>query len=192
VLESIVTGERINSDNQTWRRRLAFFDAVEDDSMCGIQRCQREIRQSLGVFRPRCIDDLKVAPAPPEFEASQRAVIAQASLLGDRAGDEKRNPLEPLPVKATFHYRCGDPACKGHAQSFIDWEVGALYRRLRDEDRRDRAACLQAVRERFLGVCDERHEVRFITGSMLSKPTSFLILGLVYPKRGRPVQHTLF
>jgi hypothetical protein len=82
--------------------------------------------------------------------------------------------------------------CRGHAQSFIDWEVGALYRRLRDEGGRDRAGCLEAVRERFLGACDDRHDVRFITGSMLSKPTSFLILGLVYPKRARPAQETLF
>jgi hypothetical protein len=27
-------------------------------------------------------------------------------------------------------------------------------------------------------------DARFITGSMLSKPKSFLILGLVHPKRG--------
>lgn len=190
VLDSIVTGEHIDSDKQTWRRRLVYFDAVADESMCGIQRRQTEHRQSLGVFRPLRVDDLTVAPAPPEFAASQRAVIQQQSLLGDRTGDEQRNPLEPLPVKAKFRYRCRDSACKGHDQSFIDWEIGALYRRLRDEEGRDQAECLHLVRERFLGFCDAKHDVRFITGSMLSKPSSFLILGLVYPKRPPQIQDT--
>jgi hypothetical protein len=189
VLDTIEVGEHIDTDNGTWRRRLPYFDAVEDDSMCGIQARQASARQSLGVFRPREVDDLSVSLAPPEFEASQRAVIQQGSLLGDRAGDV-RNPLEPLPVKAKFHYRCPDAKCNGHEQSLIDWELGQLFRRLR-HDGRDETSCLDAVRDRFLGFCDDaNHDVRFITGSMLSKPKSFLILGLVYPKRKPPAQES--
>jgi hypothetical protein len=90
-------------------------------------------------------------------------------------------------VKAKFVYRCGDPACKGHEQSFIDWELGALYRRLRDAGRSE-ADSVDAVRTKLLRYCDGEHDARFITGSMLSKPRSFLILGLVYPKRRVPVQ----
>ena len=52
----------------------------------------------------------------------------------------------------------------------------------------DGPSCLAAVRERFLGFCDDTHDVRFITGSMLSKPKSFLILGLVFPMKKEPVQ----
>jgi hypothetical protein len=181
VLDSIEVGELIKSDNG-WKRRLPFFDAVEDDSMCGIQARQKSDRQSLGVFRPADVSDLKVSLAPPEFAQSQRAVIEQGSLLGGRTGDA-RNPLEPLPVKAKFHYKCASPNCKGHEQSLIDWELGQLFRRLRDQDGMSEADCLAAVRERFLSFCDAEHDVRFITGSMLSKPKSFLILGLVYPKR---------
>jgi hypothetical protein len=145
-LDSIEVLEQIGSDNGTWGRRLPFFDAVEDGSMCGIQRRQHETRQSLGVFRPRDVVDLKVAPAQADFEASQRAILQQASLLGDRAGD-------------------------------------ASFRRLRDLDGKDQASCLAAVHDQFLGFCDSRHDVRFITGSMLRHPGSFLILGLVYPKK---------
>jgi hypothetical protein len=132
VLDSIEVGEHLGTDGGTWKRRLAYFDAVEDDSMCGIQARQLSARQSLGVFRPRRVDDLKVSLVPPGFEANQRAVIDQGSLLGDRAGDV-RNPLEPLPVKAKFQYTCGDDRCKGHEQSLIDWELGQLFRHLRRE-----------------------------------------------------------
>jgi hypothetical protein len=74
VLESILPIEHLSTDNGTWKRRLPFFDAVEDESMCSIQARQKTDRQSLGVFRPREVRDLRVWPAPAEFEASQLAM----------------------------------------------------------------------------------------------------------------------
>ncbi len=182
ILDSISVGEHVGTDGGTWRHRLTFFDALEDDSMCGIQRRQKSNRQSLGVFRPAEVIDLVVTPAPPEFAESQRAVLEQSSLLGDRAGDHRRPTLEPLPVKAKLRYRCADPWCPTHNQSLIDWEVGALYRGLRKKGD-DEETCRRKVREKFLGYCSPQYDVRLITGSMLSKPTSFLMLGLVHPKR---------
>jgi hypothetical protein len=183
ILDSITVCEHVDSDRGTWRRRLPYFDAIADESMCAIQRCQRTDRQSLGVFRPADVADLIVAPAPPEFAESQRAVIDQGSLLGDRAGDRRRAKLEPMPVKAKFRYRCADASCPGHNQSLIDWELGQLFRSLRQKGD-DEETCRRKVREKFLGYCSEEYDVRFITGSMLSKPKSFLIHGLVHPKRG--------
>ena len=72
VLGSIEVGEHIGTDGGTWQRRMSFFDAIQDESMCEIQRRQKKDRKSLGVFRPKSIHDLVVSPAPPEFEASQR------------------------------------------------------------------------------------------------------------------------
>jgi hypothetical protein len=48
VLDSITIGDLIDTDNGTWRRRLPFFDAVEDESMCEIQRRQKTERKSPG------------------------------------------------------------------------------------------------------------------------------------------------
>jgi hypothetical protein len=190
VLDSIERGDFIGTDNSTWRQRLPYFDAVEDESMCEIQRTQKTERKSLGVFRPQEVDDLKVTEAEEGFAASQRALLDQASLFGDRAGDDARNALEPLPVKARFHYRCTDRACSGHKQSLIDWELGALYRTLR-ESGDDEATIHEKIRLKFFGeYCGPNHDTRFITGSMLSHPTSFLILGLVHPKRQRAIQNT--
>jgi hypothetical protein len=114
VLDSITLGETIGTDNGTWRRRLPFFDAVEDESMCEVQHRQKSERKSLGVFRPLEVKDLKVTAAEDGFAESRRALLNQASLFGDRAGDKTRAALEPLPVKAQFSYRCPDPACAGH------------------------------------------------------------------------------
>jgi hypothetical protein len=127
------------------------------------------------------------------FAESQRALLNQASLFGDRAGDKTRAALEPLPVKAKFSYRCSDSACPGHNQSLIDWELGALYRSLADKGD-DEATIHAKIRQKFFEqYCSDRYDTRFITGSMLKHPGSFLILGLVHPKRTRRRQEaTLF
>jgi hypothetical protein len=189
VLDSIERGEFIGTDGGTWRRRLPYFDAIQDESMCEIQRRQKREGKSLGVFRPEEVSDLRVAEAEAGFAASQRALLDQASLLGDRLGDETRSALEPLPVKARFHYRCSDAKCGGHKQSLIDWELGALYRTLRDKNGDDEQVIQRKIREKFFeDYCGSAHDTRFITGSMLKHPGSFLILGLVHPKRTPGVQ----
>lgn len=193
VLDSITVGELIDTDGGTWRRRLPFFDAIKDESMCEIQRRQKTERKSLGVFRPVEVTDLKVTAAETGFADSQRALLNQASLFGDRAGDDTRAALEPLPVKAKFAYRCSDPACPGHNQSLIDWELGALHRSLAEKGN-DEATIHGKIRQKFFEqYCSDRYDTRFITGSMLKHPGSFLILGLVHPRRAaRPQEASLF
>lgn len=68
-------------------------------------------------------------------------------------------------------------------QSLIDWELGQLFRSLRQKGD-GRETCLRKVRERFLGYCAQEYDVRFITGSMLSKPKAFLILDSFIPSAG--------
>jgi hypothetical protein len=149
--------------------------------------------QVAGCLPPLEVTDLKVTDAEEGFAEAQRALLNQASLFGDRAGDDTRAALEPLPVKAKFAYRCSDPACLGHEQSLIDWELGALYRSL-GEKGDDEATIHAKIRQKFFEqYCSDRYDTRFITGSMLRHPGSFLILGLVHPKRAvSPQEASLF
>ena len=96
-------------------------------------------------------------------------------------------------MKAKFSYRCSDATCPGHNQSLIDWELGALHRTLSEHDD-DQATIHSKIRHKFLEqYCSDAHDTRFITGSMLRHPGSFLILGLVHPKRPRrPQEASLF
>lgn len=162
--------------------------------MCEIQRRQKAERKTLGVFRPAEVMDLRVSTAEKGFADAQRALLNQASLFGDRAGDDTRAALEPLPVKAKFVYRCSHPACKGrHEQSLIDWELGALYRTL-SEKGDDEETIHAKIRAKFFDeYCGADYDTRFITGSILKHPGSFLILGLVHPRRpARPQEASLF
>jgi hypothetical protein len=116
--------------------------------------------------------------------------LNQQSLLGDRAQDGSRAPLEPLPIKAKYRYRCSDPKCSGkHEQSLIDWELGAFVRRRKAEGA-EGEELFAAVRAKFLDqMYAPDRDTRFIVGSMLSHPASFLVVGLIWPKRATP---TLF
>jgi hypothetical protein len=118
VLDSIEVGESISTDNGTWRRRLPYFDAVEDESMCEIQRRQKTERKTLGVFRPAEVMDFTVGPAEKGFAESQRALLNQPSLFGDRALVVAESPWTrgfpqwAIPVRFAGH------ACKSaHSQA---------------------------------------------------------------------------
>ena len=173
-LSSITLNETIGTDKGKWTTRLSYLDELTDESMCEIQRQHKTRGQSLGLFRPQEVEDLKVQAAEKGFAERQKALLSQASLTGDRAGDTTRSSLEPLPVKAKFRYRCSDSACNGHTQSLIDWELGALYANLRDGGD-DEATVHTKLREKFFAqYCGPGYDTRFITGNMLKHPGSFL------------------
>lgn len=139
--------------------------------------------KSLGFFRPREIVDFVVTAQETGFAAKQQGILDQGSLFGGRAGD-KRAKLEALPVKAKFHYRWDDPNCRTlHKQSFIDWELGALYRTLRDSGDSEPVIHRKIKQQFFEQMCSPKNDPRCIVGSMLAHPGSFLVLGLVTPKR---------
>lgn len=96
-------------------------------------------------------------------------------------------------MKAKFGYRCSDPACPGHNQSLIDWELGALHRSLAEKGD-DQTTIHAKIRQKFFEqYCSDRYDTRFITGSMLKHPGSFLILAVVHPRRAtRPQEASLF
>lgn len=192
AIDTIGAGEHVGTDDGTWSTRMRYFDAVRDASMCEILDAQRSDRRSLGIFRPAEVLDLKVSLAPQKFTASQEAVLRQASLLGGRAGDPSRVALEPLPVKAKFKYRCDEESCPTHQQSLIDWELGQLFRHLRSGGG-DESTILKKIRMKFLDqYCGSGVETHFIVGSMLRHPRSFLVLGLVHPRRPPPEPPRLF
>lgn len=178
ALDSIALGAFIESDRGTWRRRLDYVEPLMSDSMCAIQRAQRESGRSLGAFMPQEVDALDVRPSSTEWSPGQAGVIDQASFF-----DEKRERLEPLPIKARYRYRCKDRSCPGHEQSIVDWELGQLYRNLREKDESD-AGCREKVRAKFLDdLTGPNVETIFLTGNMAKHQASFLILGVLYPKR---------
>jgi hypothetical protein len=77
--------------------------------------------------------------------------------------------------------------------SLIDWELGALYRSLAEAGDGEETIHAKIRAKFFEQYCGDSYDTRFITGSMLKHPGSFLILGLVHPRRtARPQEASLF
>ncbi len=187
IAGSIRLGPVITSDKGTWRRRLELIEPLMLRSMCDLQRRQHENGTSLGVFAPAAVIDLLVEETTTEFTASQQAALDQMNLF-----NRTTNQLERLPWKWRYRYKCHDIGCPTHTQSIVDWELGALYRRVRRAVSTDAEAHAK-VRARFLDqFCNPGREPLFIAGNVARWPKSFLVLGVLRPPRGMPRQGTLF
>jgi hypothetical protein len=74
---------------------------------------------------------------------------------------------------------CG-PACNGHTQSIIDWEIAQAFRTWRyDETER-----LEKIREHWLDkLCGTGRDTFFFAGNQHLHPGSFLVLGVFWPPK---------
>lgn len=183
-MDSINVVEHIDPDGGSWQRRLALLRRVESPSMCELQRQVGGGSPTLGVFRVKSVIDIELEEQPGSFTESQTAVQAQTSILGGRAANGDRMALEPIPTKFKYRYFCHDSRCKGHTQTIVDWELGALYRRLTPAY--DIPEVNDRVREKFLEqLCGSEREVWFVVGTMLKHRTSFIVLSVVSPLKDR-------
>lgn len=171
-----------------WAKRRRFIEPLMTDSMCGIQRRQRQDGTSLAVFRPKRVIDLVIAPADVKEEKRRiaQAWAAQPSLLDGLSPDEETyqlQELELIPWTFKYRYECDDPDCKTHEQSIIDWEIAEYYRHVRTRD--DWRA---QIKKRWLDtLCAADRDTAFFVGNQHQHPSSFLVLGVWWPER-RPDQ----
>jgi len=185
VLDTIKLGTSIGSDRGTWARRVELCEPLILPSMCELQRRQAADGTSLGMFRPGKVRDVVVEPAKG-ITGKQQAALDQGSLFNRTTGK-----LERIPWKFKYAYTCSEKDCPTHTQGIIDWELGALYLKLRNVSATEDQIKAK-IRAKFLDdLCGPERDPIFIAGNLVKYPTSFMILGVVYPKRG-PVQKSLF
>jgi hypothetical protein len=114
-------------------------------------------------------------PASAISERTARA--AQQSLLAPW-----KSPLEILPYRFKYRFRCSDPGCGGHNMACVDWEVGQAFRRFREDYGEQQA--LVKMKEKFLDqMCGPSKDPVFFTGNAFARPNVFLILGVFWPPR---------
>ena len=176
-LESLSLHERLRAKSN-WRERRPYIEPLMQSSMCEIARRQQAEGLSLGVFRPREVQDFVHEPHEADWSARQEAVVSQPSLLFPN-GDT----LEQIPFRFSYRYRCEDMQCSGHKQSIIDWELAQAFRKWR-ESHRDEAALVEALRGKWLGEmwAPDRDSALFV-GNQHQHPSSFLVLGVYWPRK---------
>ncbi len=163
------------SDN--WAIRKRFVLAKPLHTMCELQKkTQKEV--SLSIIKPGSVEDLIVIEETErEFSREYIARMQQLDIFL-----QKKRPIEKIPYKFSYRYRCEEPGCKGHTQMITDWELGELYRKMRDKYRDEKFAC-EKVKEKFYGqICAADRDTHFFVGTILAHGT-WIVIGTFWPKR---------
>lgn len=166
-----------------WQARRRFVEPLIVESMCGIRQAQQSDGVSLGVFRPKSVDDVVIEhrDVRADKQEAARALAAQPSLLTDADTDAQTQleALEQIPWTFKYRYRCSDAACNGHLQTIVDWEIVQFYRRIKD-----RSDWQDELRKKWIGeMCGSDKDTAFFVGNQHQHPTSFLVLGVWWPPR---------
>lgn len=169
-------GKPIPPEKGSWTERKRYVLARPVPTMCDLEaRSQSEV--SLGIIRPRLVEDFVIQPAAREWKPEWVADMKQKRLFGP---DKK--PVDKVPFKFSYKFTCDAVGCKGHVKMTEDWEVGELYRKMREQHGSEEVACAK-VKERFLGrICAHDRDTHFFVGTVLQHAT-WIILGVFWPKK---------
>ncbi len=126
-LDSIKLLDTLPSSNN-WQLRKEIVLPLAAPSLCHLQRTREDTGVTLGLFKPRCINELIIEP-----EENPNWTEQEVSTLGQQSMFDKRvvRPLEKIPFKFKYRFFCNDSKCNGHVLSITDWEIGEAYRKWR-------------------------------------------------------------
>ena len=130
------------------------------------------------LIRPRVVEDFIIEGTEREFSEEYLSNMQQMDIF--RTNDRK--PLERIPYKFSYKFECEDPECKGHKQMVTDWELGELYRKMRDQYQDEEVAC-DKVKEKFYDIiCAADKDTCFFVGTTLGHGT-WIVIGTFWPKK---------
>ena len=179
----IVVPEPLSTKNH-WDARWRRLEHLLKHCMCCIEK-ERKASGSptLGFFKPAEIEAFEIEQTTDHWTDSELTKLRQFTLWGETPPQE----LEKVPFQFRYRYRCPHDFCNGHRQSCIDWEMGALFRKLRTKHGEQWEV---PFRQRYEEEMFTQNDTYFFVGNMNQYPASWLVVGLWYPRRG-PRQLTL-
>jgi len=188
--EGIELGETIPPGRGNWNDRAAWIMQPDNlfRSVEALQARQKEDRISLGLVKPAEVTEVKAVRVPEaeaaNFMARYEEAIRQMDLPLDPDTGREVKPLRAADYRFKISFRCDDPECTTHEFSVLDWEMDALYFRLRTEYQRSQQEAAQGVVERLRDqVCAPDKDLHFFLGNFAQRPWVFSIVGLWWPKK---------
>ncbi len=174
----IKLGESLNT-KYNWSERKKYVLKKQAKSIEDLRERQNVDQTSLGIFKPKAINDLVISSDEPQWKPKYLAALKQRRLWETRQASG--TPLRKVPFKFHYHFDCDDPRCNGHKMSIHDWEVGALFWRCVDSGDSHQSAATK-VKDKFLSdICGPDKETYFYVGTVHGHPRSWIVLGAFYP-----------
>jgi hypothetical protein len=185
--DSIILGEKLPATDDERGKRAEFMfrdETWQFESVDDLQQAQKKDRTSIGIVTPREITRVEASDRSEEdarsfdekFEDLKKTVEAkraQIQMFEDAIPPEMKT-LEFLKSRVMVSWLCNAKDCSGHKMQVLDWGLCELQRREGSE----------AAVKRMKEVCNlNNHDLKFFLGNLFQYPTSFLIVGMWYPKR---------
>jgi hypothetical protein len=145
--DSIRAGEWL-SPGKGWARRRAYTDPLVVPSVEALRTMNDQGGTSLGIIRPREIEDLTIERAGEAWDEASEHEYTQLSMQWQAEG-LPISDLERIPYRFRYKFRCQDAACRtGHEMVILDWEIGEAFRKWRRAH--GEAGALSRIREKYL------------------------------------------
>jgi hypothetical protein len=188
---NITTHGTLGTDNGSWASRAEWVIHTQNifQSVEQLQARQKENLTSLGLVKPREITEIRVEQFSDkerdEFWTRYKEALSQMELTLNPDTGKVAKPIAPPDCRFQINFRCDDAECThGHSFSVLDWEVDALYFKLKAKMAPKAAA--ERVRVHLLNrVCSENNDLHFFLGNINGYPQVFTIVGLWYPKKAK-------
>ncbi len=164
--------------DKKWQRRKDVVFKLPVKSMCQVYREQQEKDLSLAMIRPVDISFECKKKSPTDMQ-SREACYSQFSFL-----DKPKAPIEVIPYDFYYNFKClNEPDCDSHKLSIIDWEIGALYRTLRNRCSSEKEL-LEKIEQKWREISDtNKKDVHFYVGNIKRLRDIFMVLGVFYPPK---------
>lgn len=175
---------KIISDVADWDDKCKIvLSTIVYKSMDELQMARKQTGISLCTFKPSTIDDITCKKGDIDWNPKQREIMRQQFL-----GEEIKK-IEKIPYEFRYKFTCIDKDCKGHEVLITDWELGALYLKVKanfsEED------TVRLIKQKFLGdLCSPKRDTYFYLGTTIRHPQNWIVLGVFSPPKQQ--QPTLF
>ena len=171
VIKNVGTG--ISRD---WKERNNLLQPLVNKSLEELEVLKHNEKISLGLIKPAELIDFVLTPLA-ECRDWEKELIEgnQQTLFG-----KYKSPLDKIPWKLSYVFRCNEPNCSGHTLMCEDWELLESWRAWKEKYKTGELLW-QKVKEKYFEWMKQR-DLHFIVGTE-SRYNKFLIIGLYYPPK---------
>jgi hypothetical protein len=174
-LDTIQVLERLDpAKDREERRRLV--DQLPIKTLAQWERGYDIDRTSLGVVVPKRVFGIEVDVDVEDWSDKAKGALSQLNLFADAP-----KKLEKIPYRFRYHFEDRDGVER--KLTIRDWELGALYLRMRDEHGQQEA--VEKVKQKFHNqMCAPDKDTRFFVGTMYPY-NQWMVVGVFWPPKKR-------
>lgn len=173
----IPIGKPVGTKNN-WQERKKILLPTLSQSLESIKEAHDKYNVSLGIFKPKTINDLIIEPDDRQWSQKHQEVLGQQVLF-----ERQTKELEKIPYRFRYKFQCNDKDCKGHTLQITDWEIYELYRRLKDKYRFDIDKVLNGIKKKWLDEFWKGNLESYLIVGTSNPYQTFIVLGVFRPKR---------